>query len=345
MAEFASYLSKAHQSFAKPSIFDLLAQESLKLSLRPAFEFLTRSFATAYPECFGVVFKYSDEIFYSLLTLIEGHHLWKYNATFAESFYGLYRRNFQGTTVDAISLRQKLASLALVVVIPYLSCKFEKLYQKVKEESLLEQYKKKPMQIHERMLFLLFPYVDSLMEASKFACTLCYIINLLDYHCITYAVLRIRLTYSSQENEPQAASEMPTSISDAESLTVRIFRYIYQQFSSGVSFAIGHALPAFVFFLKFLEWWYSSENGMQNTMNTLPTPPPPKDLKCEKLKDLSLSPSQCPLCCQSPKNPTTLSKSGYVFCYACIYRFVDDKKQCPITGISCDLDSLVRIYF
>ena len=279
MAEFASYLNKAHQSFARPSIFDLLAQESLKLSLRPAFEFLTRSFATTYPEHFGVVFKYSDEIFYSLLTLIEGRHLWKYNATFAESFYGLHRRNFQGTTSNTISLRQKLASLALVVVIPYLSCKFEKLYQKVKEKALLEQYKKEPMQIYEKMLLILFPYVDSLMEASKFACTLCYIIKLLDYHSITYALLKIRLAYSSQENEPQAASEMPTSISDAESLTVRVFRYIYQQFSSGMSFAIGHVLPAFVFFLKFLEWWYSNENSMQNAMNTLPTPPPPKELK------------------------------------------------------------------
>ena len=280
MAEFASYLNKAHQSYARPSIFDLLAQESLKSSLRPAFEFLTRTLATSYPEYFRMIFKYSDELFYSLMILVERHYLWKYSATFSENFYGLCRRSLQRSSNGALSLRQKVASLIVLVVLPYLRCKVEKLYYKLKERTMSEQYREGPMRFLEKCFYSLFPYIDSLVEATKLTCTICYIIHLINFHSITYACLRVGLTYStSQENEPQMSSRVHTSSDVVQSNSINTVRFIYEQLVAGLSFAVEHALPTSVFFLKFLEWWHTNENNTQDITNTLPIPPPPREFK------------------------------------------------------------------
>jgi hypothetical protein len=40
----------------------------------------------------------------------------------------------------------------------------------------------------------------------------------------------------------------------------------------------------------------------------------------------------CPICEEPWTNPTTLP-TGYVGCYLCLYRFVEKREVCPVTGI------------
>jgi hypothetical protein len=54
----------------------------------------------------------------------------------------------------------------------------------------------------------------------------------------------------------------------------------------------------------------------------------------------------CPICEEPWANPTTLP-TGYVGCYLCLYRFVEKREICPVTGVSLKdmggVDSLRKV--
>ncbi|KAG8122813.1 putative Peroxisome assembly protein [Naja naja] len=113
-----------------------------------------------------------------------------------------------------------------------------------------------------------------------------------------------------------------------------------------LAFSLSTGLSVGIFFLQFLEWWYSAEN--QETIKSLtamPIPPPPVHLNYQtdspllpKLKTI------CPLCRKIRANDTALSTSGFVFCYRCIYPYVKHHQRCPITGYATELQHLVKLY-
>ncbi len=73
-----------------PSYFELIAQDRLIPSLRGAFHHVLSTLGTWYPSLARAA-KYNDEIFYTLVWVIESHYLKKYDSSFAENFYGLKR--------------------------------------------------------------------------------------------------------------------------------------------------------------------------------------------------------------------------------------------------------------
>lgn len=48
-----------------------------------------------------------------------------------------------------------------------------------------------------------------------------------------------------------------------------------------------------------------------------------------------LPPNTCPLCLQPWTNPT-ITPTGYVGCYLCLYRFVEREGRCPVTGVGLE---------
>lgn len=135
--------------------------------------------------------------------------------------------------------------------------------------------------------------------------------------------------------------------------------WLMSQGARGVALSLSSSLSLGVFFLQFLEWWYSSDN--QNTVKTLtslPAPPPPVHLQQEhsgqdsspvsssKAEDTQLSSdrTKCPLCRRLRTNATVLSTSGFVFCYRCIYMYVKANRRCPLTSYPTDLQHLIKIY-
>ncbi|XP_032645553.1 peroxisome assembly protein 12 isoform X2 [Chelonoidis abingdonii] len=114
----------------------------------------------------------------------------------------------------------------------------------------------------------------------------------------------------------------------------------------GVALSLSTSLSVGMFFLQFLDWWYSSENQETiKSLTALPTPPPPVHLDyatgsplLPKLKTV------CPLCRKIRANDTVLSTSGFVFCYRCIYTYVKSHQRCPITGYATELQHLVKLY-
>ena len=93
-------------------------------------------------------------------------------------------------------------------------------------------------------------------------------------------------------------------------------------------------LPTAIFFVKFLEWWYSPGSPARSfsaSPKGLAIPPPrmllphPRGIAFDKSAY-----GICPICKKSIVNASVLP-SGYVFCYRCAYEHVERHKGCPIT--------------
>ena len=279
MADFGAHLNRAAQSSARPSVFDLLAQESLLSTLRPAFAFCVRNIVNLYPGRFSALDCYKDEMFYCLLALIEKHYIWTKNASLSEHFYGLKRITLSKAKhlSDNITVKQKLGSLACLVILPYLKLKLKQLFSQLKEEKALnDPLSSRAKRNWKDGFFKLFPYIHCLMEGSAIATTICYIIKLTDFHSVSNGFLGITLTYGNFDKNT-AESSPETSYSEYGVITA--LAKIIAVCSSSFSSIIEYALPTGIFFLRFMEWWYSSDNSPHNATESLPIPPPPERSK------------------------------------------------------------------
>lgn len=111
--------------------------------------------------------------------------------------------------------------------------------------------------------------------------------------------------------------------------------------------SLSTALSLGVFFLQFLEWWYSSDNqGTIKGLTSLPVPPPPLHLQQGQVGDrgAGLDLRSCPLCHRTRSNAAVLSTSGFAFCYRCIYTYVKANHRCPLTGLPSEPQHLIKIY-
>ncbi|KAK9292278.1 hypothetical protein L1049_020242 [Liquidambar formosana] len=104
-------------------------------------------------------------------------------------------------------------------------------------------------------------------------------------------------------------------------------------------------LIAAVFFFKMMEWWYQSAEERMSAPTVYPPPPPPPPPKVAK-EGIPLPPDRtiCPLCSQKRANPSVVAVSGFVFCYACIFKYVSQYKRCPITLMPATVDHIRRLF-
>ena len=95
-------------------------------------------------------------------------------------------------------------------------------------------------------------------------------------------------------------------------------------------------LPTAIFFIKFLEWWYSPSSPAR-VLATSPLGPaiPPPRLLPPHPKGIPIASTgygYCGLCGSTIANATALP-SGYVFCYRCAFGYVEKHGRCPVTFI------------
>ena len=110
-----------------------------------------------------------------------------------------------------------------------------------------------------------------------------------------------------------------------------IILYLHSFIQNVVSFI----LPVLLFTLKFIEWWYSpdkEESTRRVTQLPIPPPPPPMKVNIHMLYYYPISnsnycyisqghshgipipdnPILCPICLHPRRNPTCVTRSGYV---------------------------------
>ncbi|CAI7825002.1 unnamed protein product [Closterium sp. NIES-54] len=88
---------------------------------------------------------------------------------------------------------------------------------------------------------------------------------------------------------------------------------------------------AAVFAFKMAEWWYQTGEQKLSAPTVYPPPPPPPPPKVAPAGiPVPVDRSLCPLCLCRRTNPTAPGTSGFIFCYPCIFAYVD-KVGNPVT--------------
>lgn len=105
-------------------------------------------------------------------------------------------------------------------------------------------------------------------------------------------------------------------------------------------------LPLSIFFLKFLEWWYSPSSPAR-ALSATPSGPaiPPPQILLPHPDGLNVNPTrygECPICRQPIVNATVLP-TGYVFCYRCIHSSVESTGLCPVTFHPVNIAQLRKV--
>ncbi|XP_038615211.1 peroxisome assembly protein 12 [Tachyglossus aculeatus] len=334
MAEHGAHLTTASAAADRPSIFELVAQDNLMSALKPALQHVAKVAAGRDPARYGVLWRWFDELFALLDLLVQRHYLSTAGASFSENFYGLKRTaDAAGGGRPGLPPEQLRRSLLLLVLVPYLRGKLDKLACGLRDE---DDYSIRPAASRRgrlrRAFLAAYPFAHLAWEAWFLGQRLGYTLGPAGRHSPLLGLAGVRLVRLTPD-DVRPAEETPRSA-----------RAKLQQ---GLARAAGASLSAAVFFLQFLDWWYASDGREAAGGPAAGPPAPPPPVHLAHRPDAPLLPklrTACPLCHKVRANATALATSGYVFCYRCVYTYVHHHRACPVTGYATEVQHLVRLY-
>ncbi|NWR48470.1 PEX12 protein, partial [Regulus satrapa] len=309
--------------------------------------------AESHPGRCGFLWRWFDEIYVLLDLLLQQHYLARCSASFSENFYSLKRIPMgdgrqQTLATAGLPKRQHWKSLLLLVLVPYLKGKLEKLVSSLREE---DEYSIHPPSSSWKRFYRAFlaayPYVNMTWEGWFLIQQLGYILGKAEHHSPMLKLAGVRLVRLTAEDIQALEKKWAetTTSSQTHSFASRL-QSALRKALGGIAFSLSTGLSVSVFFLQFLDWWYSSENQETiKSLTALPTLPPPVHLERERgSAPLPSLRSVCPLCRRVRVNATALATSGFVFCYRCAYGYVRAHQRCPVTGYATELQHLVKLY-
>ncbi|CAG8667447.1 14783_t:CDS:10, partial [Funneliformis caledonium] len=358
----------------RPSLFELVAQEKLRDLIQPAVKYILSVYAQRYPRYLLRLFNQFDE-FYALVTLlVEKHYLKNYYASFAESFYGLKRIRSIRTKINLPEAApdadlQKLKnsdiwlSLCFLVGIPYIKTKLDNKYEEISggvgarllgvtfsrenNEGNIQQLNRRERirRFIRRFFKIFYPWLNAFYHGSNLLYNILYLYDKTCYYTPWLRLMGIeirRMTAQDYREQSERRKNLPRNKLQSTTL-LQISRYFSSLILSDLLDFLKILLPMSIFFYRFLEWWYSSEYARQpGRVDGIDVPPPEIIAPDPRGIPLPDTPNVCPICSNLLTNPTALS-SGYVFCYLCISRHIEDYGRCPITLIKVEIDELRKI--
>ncbi|CAO3649355.1 unnamed protein product [Cunninghamella blakesleeana] len=265
-------------------------------------------------------------------------------------------------------------SLLVLVGLPYLKCRMDLLYQQISGDASLlgmnEQEERENEELDDpstpslrklkiRLIKLfrkIYPYMNLLYYGSNLVYNILYLFNKTNYHTpwlhlIGLQIKRMSMAdYRAYYDKLDAAQAKSTSTKSVWLSPLRLLSGVFGKFIEFLKVL----LPMSIFFFKFLEWWYSSgfaRSGAnmknyddEDDENTIP--PPEKTKPDPRGTKVPTTPNTCPLCSSNPINNPTALPSGYVFCYTCAYRYVEEHGRCPVTWIKVErgVEDLTKVY-
>uniref|UniRef100_A0A1B6C605 Peroxisome assembly protein 12 n=1 Tax=Clastoptera arizonana TaxID=38151 RepID=A0A1B6C605_9HEMI len=315
MGEKGAHLTISLQS--KPSIFEVIAQESLADLIQPSCRRIVQLLVAKNPETLGWLISWFDEFYLIANTALQYNYLRSFGGSFSESFYGLQRLSFLSTSNKKFFKfrnKQEFLSLLSLVLIPYISAKLNQTIERCNEHDTLQGLAKYLVPLHK--------IVQGIWRGSTLVQYLLYMTGKSHTHSLLMRAIKVSLHYIPEQNTP--------------ALNLNEYLRNPKLYGQLMWIAIGRSLEVGVFFLQCLQWWQSEEQN--RTIHKNIVPPPPKNES-----DMENS-SICPVCKGLCQIETALSVSGYVFCYRCIYQALTDVKSCPVTGFPATIDDLIRLY-
>lgn len=264
--------------------------------------------------------------------------------------------------------REKFISLLFTVLVPYLKEKGDKLYKKLQVDSDETMFEEEEEDVSEsaeeeqeggiyakyirwatRKFKKGYPYLHFLYEGSIFLFQFLYLYGKTHHFDPSLFLQGLHVRRLSPDDillheKQKSLDRLKTMDYIRKTLGRNFLLTLLVKSSFAISDALKYAIPLSVFFFKFLEFWYSEENqGAQK--RELPIPPPPelpKKAKTSEIQSLREKGS-CPLCGKKRVNPC-VSVSGYLFCYPCLYDYVQEHKRCPVTHQPNSISQIRKIF-
>eukprot|EP00111_Clytia_hemisphaerica_P020131 TCONS_00059314-protein len=278
------------------SIFDVFAEDSLRSSLKPAWNYLMKFATQKYPNYILKALKYSDEIYYVLLFVMEEYSLRNKSASMTEAFYEL-KRESTALPYSFMFRHAKMISLLSLVFIPYIQDKLEERYEISKEKILRGDLN---VTDFDRFINKWYPLF---LTISKWLRMLNYMLYL--FHYTGYQVPLLKLTSIQLKYKTNDADEGASQAKD-ERTFLRKMLTIPLDF---VTSTITKMAPLLFYSLSFLETYYQQE-PLSNKPGEGTIPPPQMPKVLSNSVRLPSSKKQCPLCHQPHQKPSTLPVSG-----------------------------------
>ncbi|ERL85755.1 peroxisome assembly protein 12 [Dendroctonus ponderosae] len=321
MIENAANFTRTYQ--IKPSIFEVLAQQSLTDTLYPALQKVALFLSAKFPEKLGFLDAYYNEAFLALSGLLQFYYLKNHDGSFSENFYGLKR-----VLVDDEPLKhhEKELSLIFLVLMPYFKRKIEDKIQMYRiecaEGCIRNDFERRSKQIVIRS-HSAFEVAWSLLALNNH---LQYMAGKTEYPQPLLNLLKLKLVYSNEE--------------PSLSFWGQVFKgnLRFSDISGGLlRNAASTVLETTAFFLQFLQTWSAQKPNCSITdLPKIEAPTPDNRARAYGGK--------CPLCLQTWRIPTALPVSGYIFCFRCILKHLSEAQKCPVTNLPAKPLDIVRLY-
>ncbi|RDB20477.1 Peroxisome assembly protein 12 [Hypsizygus marmoreus] len=344
----------------KPSLFELVAQEQLRDLLQPALKYVLAVFAQRYPRYLLRIVNKHEEFYALIMLFVERHYLLKHNASFAENFYGLKRRRRPYIEAErtraavggipageALRNQEIQRSLFFLVGVPYLRAKAQDYYEELgggvssdldeglgarQIQALTEDTFKAKLR---RAFKAAYPWVNTSFEIWLLVCNVAYLFEQTPFYRPWLSWIGVDLRRLGSEDFRAAALAAQKKLSpDKRRGVIAWMRRLLVTSPNLLLDSLRLLLPTAIFFIKFLEWWYSPGSPARSlsTSPLGPAVPPPRMLTPhpQGIAFDRASYGKCPICHKGINNATALP-SGYVFCYRCAYDQVEKHGKCPIT--------------
>ncbi|KAI6012329.1 Pex12 amino terminal region-domain-containing protein [Pisolithus microcarpus] len=343
----------------KPSLFELIAQEQLRDLLQPALKYVLVVFAQRYPRYLIRIVNRHEEFYAAIMFFVERYYLLKYNASFAERFYGLKRCRKPWIPTERSSAavggipqgerlrdREKWRSLCFLVAVPYLRAKAHDYYEqlgggvssdvlgddgsvRVPSDEVPQTLANRWRRVYKKV----FPWVNTAYEVWLLAYNVAYLFERSPFYRPWLAWIGVNLRRLGPEDF-LVESRKQEALDNMQSGAVKRLRRVLINSPRMVLDSLRFLLPTAIFFVKFLEWWYSPGSPARSlTSSPLgPAVPPPRMLPPhpDGIPVSNTTFGHCPLCKNAINNATALP-SGYVFCYRCAFDHVEHHGTCPVT--------------
>ncbi|KAK6113084.1 Pex2 / Pex12 amino terminal region family protein [Brugia pahangi] len=310
---------------ALPSIFELIAQDKLSVSIQQAVRHIVKYLYESNPSRYKLLWKWYDEVYAATDLVLQNFYLKRYGGSLAENFYGM-KRIINGTCRPASTGFPKLCSLFMLVGWPYIMEKLEKFHLLLSMYTATSNSRQFPI-IH--ILVNYYPWIKILFYTFSFLLKIAYILSLCNVHSPELKFANVHLVKLSEMELGEANRKKPW----------RLLAILTTILTRCITFGL--------YFIQFLDFYYNSNIGenfrMEQRVRNWKYPSAPHK-KLRESSVLLLETNKCPLCLQQRVNDTALAVSGYVFCYGCIYSYVEQEMKCPITNLPANVDDLIKIF-
>ncbi|KAJ6854733.1 LOW QUALITY PROTEIN: peroxisome biogenesis protein 12-like [Populus alba x Populus x berolinensis] len=202
----------------------------------------------------------------------------------------------------------------------------------------------------QKIMFVCYPWLHASSEGMSFAYQLLYLLDATGFYSLGLHALGIHVCRATGQELMDTTSRISKIRSNERE---RLHGPPWLKTLQGALLSCAYTmldyaqtgLIAAVFIFKMMEWWYQSAEERMSAPTVYPPPPPPPAPKVAK-EGIPLPPDRtfCPLCSQKRANPSVVTISGFVFCYACIFKYLSQYNRCPVTLMPANVDQIRRLF-